>query len=282
MTAPTDAIESAATRGRSSTRSHHHTQCSAIDPPESGGSFSTTDTIPRSLSPSARASKYAAEVLKAYKRRLPWQYTDTGGLSDPPGIRCIVTSMPYNYPKLGLSGYYSGNIDTVTKLPDGEGVLCCHDGTRIEGDWYLGELGATCSVPIWRAGGSDSSSLPCNSSTCSSLSASVTRQTSREAVHETKKVKIPKNFVIVIHTPMKIDYRDKDDVNTGIFKAPRSTFTRMVSRGNVSEKTERTCPISRMDSVDSGRYRYESKKSFKPLGVVSKVKTSIHSIRRRV
>lgn len=282
MRAPQDPIESDATRGRSSTRSCQHMKCCTkrIDPPASPGPFSTTDTIPRSLSPSSRTSKYAANALRAYKMRHQWQVLDTERLSEYPGVRFFVTSMPYSYSRLGLSGYYSGNMDAVSKLPDGEGVLFCHDGRRLAGIWLLGEIQASCLVLPRRSSINDSL-LPCDSSTCSSLSASVTRQASPD-VNDTKKIKIPKNFDIVIHTPMQIDFHDEDDVKAGIFKAPRPALARMVSRGNASEYTDKTHPISRMDSIDSGRYGKESKKLLHSFAVVSKVKTSINSIRRRV
>lgn len=277
-----DPIEPDATRGRSSTRSCQHMKFGAkrIDPPASIGSLLTIDTIPRSLSPSSRTSKYAANVLKTYKMRLRGQVLDAEGSSEYPGVRFFVTSMPYSYSRLRLSGYYSGSMDAVSKLPDGEGILFCNNGKRLAGIWLLGEIQASC-LDLTRRSRVGDSLLSCDSSNCSSLSASVTRQASPD-FNETKKIKIPKNFDIVIHTPMPIDFHDKDDVKAGIFKAPRPAITRMVSRGNESEYTDKTHPISRMDSIDSGRYGKESKKLLQSFAVVSKVKTSINFIRRRV
>ncbi|KAL3805907.1 hypothetical protein HJC23_007868 [Cyclotella cryptica] len=274
MTAAKDTDTFGVTRGRSFTRSHHHVKrCHThIYPTVSCGSYSTTDTIPRSLSPSSRTSIYAANLQTAHKRRLKSPFLGTEGLSEYPEDRCFVTSMPYTNSKLGISGYYSGEMDVVSKLPDGEGMLCCHDGRVLDGEWRIGEFQAFCPILARRPRASDSS-FPGDSSICSSLSASVTRHAWRH-LDETKKIKIPKNLYIVKYP---VDY-----VNTGDSSIPRSPPARMGSRGSASDQTEKTSPLSRMDSIDNGKLDNESKKALKPSRFVSKINMSMNTIRRRM
>ena len=113
MTAPKDPENSCVIRGHSLTRSKHninylHMQ---IAPTIRCRSFLTTDTIPRSLSPSSRTSIYAANLQKAHQSHLESPLSNIEGLSEYPEVHCVVTSMPYTNSKCGLSGHYSGMMD---------------------------------------------------------------------------------------------------------------------------------------------------------------------------
>ncbi|KAL7479440.1 hypothetical protein ACHAW6_005241 [Cyclotella cf. meneghiniana] len=274
MTAPKDPENSCVIRGRSLTRSKHNINYlhMHIAPTVSCRSFLTTDTIPRSLSPSSRTSIYAASVQKAHQIRLESPLSNIEGLSEYPEVRCVVTSMPYTNSKRGLSGHYSGMMDLASKLPDGEGILCCHDGRVLDGEWRLGEFEVFCPITARRPRDSDSS-FPCDISTCSSLSASVTRHYWRD-VDKTKTIKVPKNFCIVTHS--------HHGVIKGTSNGRRSPPTRMASRGSVSEHTEKTSPLSPIDSIDNSKLENEAKRALNPFSLVSKVKMSMNTIRRRM
>ncbi|KAL3801345.1 hypothetical protein HJC23_006955 [Cyclotella cryptica] len=64
-------------------------------------------------------------------------------LSTPSNNRCLVSSMPWTRSDFHSSGFYSGQIDVTSKLPDGFGVFrcsCTNDHCYLKGDWILGEL----------------------------------------------------------------------------------------------------------------------------------------------
>ena len=84
-------------------------------------------------------------------------------------------------------------MDVISKLPDGEGVLYCRDGRVFDGEWRLGELLLMDTLRMLH-----SVTRPCGDvSTCSSLTASVTRRRSQEMATDDKKRKVPKNVYVV-------------------------------------------------------------------------------------
>jgi hypothetical protein len=161
-------------------------QFKSIPKDDDSESLASTDTDPRSLSPTVslcgsdddsepisldakeRPSKFAMNLVKAYRNHLSSALVET---EDDENGSCerLSVSMKYTDSRFRLSGYYFGHICADNKLPTGRGVLCCYDGTIVEGNW-----GPHGSPPIAKRLNLSGSSTTCDTSTCSSLSASVT------------------------------------------------------------------------------------------------------------
>ena len=147
-------------------------------------SLFTNDKITTSQSPTSQPSVSEIETSAANE------------VKDYPGIRCHITSLPYTDKTYGWSGYYSGMMDSIAKLPDGEGLLYNNDGRILYGEWRLGVWRLGMELPMRtidsigsrrRCGENELSELNssmenvkvgmiltcCDVSTCSSLSASV-------------------------------------------------------------------------------------------------------------
>ena len=135
-------------------------------------SVSSNDTGPISLDPNNKPSQYATSLLKAYRNHLKSMLSDHEEFKESPVIRSSVTSMKYCNSVFGLYGYYFGEVDTHS-IPDGLGILCNHDGKLLDGKWRRGEFVGKSSIPSKNVDFNYSSST-CDTSTCSSLSASVT------------------------------------------------------------------------------------------------------------
>lgn len=157
-------------------------------------STTSTDSIPRSHSPNPRVPSVFLACVSALSSE---------GVMEYPGLRCDVKSMPYTNSKLGLSGCYTGKMDVVSKLPDGKGTLYCRDGRIFDGEWRLG--GMLPMEPIKpRCSFNSESSDTCNSSSCSSLSANVTRHRSTIDAKDVQKFRVPKNLYIITRNPSNI------------------------------------------------------------------------------
>eukprot|EP00956_Cyclotella_meneghiniana_P004049 scaffold4911_cov47-Cyclotella_meneghiniana.AAC.7 len=205
LTKKTSSANQDASRGRSTTRTLKDKRSSKEEDccTESQLSSASTDdgsSIPRSHSPTARTSRYVNEMYHARLQVLlhhdnhQEQQQQQHASNEYPGVRCHVSSLPYIDRKLGYSGYYTGAMDVISKLPDGEGVLYCRDGRVFDGEWRLGELLLMDTLRMLH-----SVTRPCGDvSTCSSLTASVTRRRSQEmAATDGKKRKVPKNVYVV-------------------------------------------------------------------------------------
>jgi hypothetical protein len=251
-------------RGRSPTRTTRRSAGrSGIDPIICRNSFSTSsnDTAPRSHSPTSRTSLYVNRVHSARLQAL----LHPAGESEYPGVRCVVKSLPYTNSKLGLSGYYTGKMDVISKLPDGEGILYCHDGQIFHGEWRLGAILPVQPIVAKRC--SAESSDTCDSSTCSSLSASITRLPRTENDTPVKKIKVPKYLYIVTHTPLNmVPCKSDEDVEVMPIK---SALSKVESQGNVNEDTGTSSLSSNVHVNDSIKPDKRTRFSWKPL--VSKV-----------
>ncbi|KAL3793431.1 hypothetical protein ACHAWO_004759 [Cyclotella atomus] len=262
MTAPSP---SQATRGRPATRTCRNTGRSdepvACTRSVSTTSTSSADSIPRSHSPTSRTSRYAQAVYSPHLAAL----LNSEGEAEYPGVRCEVKCLRYTNTKLGLSGYYTGSMDVVSKLPDGEGTLFCHDGRIFKCGWRLG--GILPMEPIRARRCSDgSSSDTCDFSTCSSVTASVRHLRPRSAEDDAKKLKVPKNLYIITRSPSNMF--PEEDMSRRL-----STESRVESEGNVSEQTEVTAESSNVFSEYSCRNRDEKLFKWKPF--VTKVKSTV-------
>ena len=199
--------QDAISRGRSATRDPVSTRRSKEENcADSTSTFS--DSIPRSHSPTARTSRYVRQMhrdrlrvlLHRHSQPEPRQATTT---DEYPGVRCHVSSLPYIDPKSRYhSGHYTGAMDVVSKLPDGEGALYCRDGRVFDGVWRLGELLPMDALRTLRS----SSTGPCSDvvsicsdvvSICSSLTTSATRRRCPEVADVDEKMKVPKNVYVV-------------------------------------------------------------------------------------
>ena len=138
-------------------------------------SASSNDTGPISLDPNHKPSQYATGLIKAYRNHLKSTLADSEDFNERQGegaARSSVTSMKYCNSMLGLYGFYFGQVD-IHFIPDGNGILCSHDGQLLEGQWRRGEFVGNNSNTSKNIEFNYSSST-CDTSTCSSLSASVT------------------------------------------------------------------------------------------------------------
>jgi hypothetical protein len=99
-------------------------------------SIASEDSEPISLDPKERPSKFAANLIKAYRNHLSSKLTEPGdGCKERSSERSSLTTMKYTDSRFGLYGYYFGHVCADNKLPAGTGVLCCYDGTIVEGNW---------------------------------------------------------------------------------------------------------------------------------------------------
>ena len=143
--------------------------------------------------------------------KYPQTMLNPEGDKEYPGVRCTVKSLPYASTRLGLSGLYCGEMDVVSKLPDGEGILYCHGGKYLEGEWRLGRF--LLEDPTKSSQYSESTQDACDSSACSSLSVSITgRLSSSINTHPKTKIKIPKNLYVIKSGPSNMTTRDNGSV----------------------------------------------------------------------
>ena len=252
-------------RGRSTTRNPRNFRHEdAVDPISCGGSISTTSTysIPRSHSPTSRTSRY---VNRMHSLRLRTMLHPEGD-EEYPGVRCTVTSLPYTNSRLGSSGFYWGKMDVASKLPDGDGILYCHDGNIVEGEWCLGRL--LSNEPISARRCTESSDDTCCSSTCSSLSASITRHRVPTSVSEPNtEIVIPKTLYIIKSGPSNIIPCENSEV-----RVTRRESTVHCDKGAVDEIE--SCGVLPLSNRAANRTRLTFQPSF-----VSKVK---HTFNRRL
>jgi len=180
-------------------------------------SFVSTDS-PISLTPQGKVSKYAVSMIKAYRNHLSRTLIDseeTHSNEKADISRSDVTSMKYADSNVGLSGNYHGQVDEHS-IPDGIGSLCCHDGQLLDGKWEKGQFiggGKGKSYngdPMKSVSGVNDKNLldsvyvylNCDdTSTCSSLSDSVTSKFFRSDISEFKTQRIPPE--VCLDAPLK-------------------------------------------------------------------------------
>lgn len=180
-------------------------------------SFSSNDTGPISIDAHLKPSKYATNLIKAYRNHL--EYT----LSEPEDINesqvnditpSSVTSMKYCNSMFGLYGHYFGQVDNMNSIPDGFGILCTHDGKLLEGKWRRGEFVEDDDSFASESFDSLCSLSTCDISSCNSMSASVTRNNNVSRFRETKKLdvsKVPENIYVPARRK-SVHWFDKDEV----------------------------------------------------------------------
>ena len=247
-------------RGRPVTRTLRNVRHEVtVDPISCCGSISTASTysIPRSHSPASRTSRY---VNGMYSMRLQ-TILNRAGEEEYPGVRCTVRSLPYASTRLGLSGLYCGEMDVVSKLPDGEGILYCNDGKILEGEWCLGRLRPMDPTRARRC--SDSSADTCDSSACSSLSASITRHHFPIGDEETNtKLIVPKNLYIIKSGPSNMIPCENGEV-------------KVTRRESTTNESDDHGILTSVTSTENNRAVDRTKFTFKP-SFVSKVKRTFN------
>ena len=166
----------------------------------------STDSEPVSITPQEKVSRYAVSTIKAYRNYLSRTLIVPEGIhSNERGDlgRPAVTSMKYTDSNLELGGYYHGQVDKHS-TPDGIGILCCHDGQLLDGKWEKGqfmggEKGKSFNDDPMKSVSRDINGYLLKSddtSTCSSLSASVAGKFFRYDISELKTQRIPSHIYL--------------------------------------------------------------------------------------
>ena len=184
-----------------------------------------------------------------------------------PGVRCTVISLPYTNARLGLNGLYCGEMDVVSKLPDGNGILYCSSGQMLQGEWCLGRLILLDDPTKARQYNEDSLRTSCDNSTCSSLSVSITgRLSSTGEARPKTKIKVPKNLYVIKSGP-------SDMISFG------KTEMKVMERGSTIPKVQNTQHL--YDVFEKNHYNSNTRPvntakstSFKPF--ISKVKRTFN------